>query len=101
MDQANKTETMVTDQLTTQPGQIAEIAKRHPEVVRARLEVTGAKGQDVMTLVCETASSNAALIDAVAQSLSTVTKLHGTVRLVAPGELPNDGKVIADLRSYA
>ena len=25
MDQANKTETMVTDQLTTQPGQIAEI----------------------------------------------------------------------------
>jgi phenylacetate-CoA ligase len=82
------------------PGQIAEIAKRHPEVTRARLEVTGEKGQDAMTLVCETAASDAALADAVAQSLSSVTKLRGTVKLVGVGDLPNDGKVIADLRSY-
>jgi phenylacetate-CoA ligase len=27
-----------------------------------------------------------------------VTKLRGEVRLVAPGTLPNDGKVIADDR---
>jgi len=28
------------------------------------------------------------------------TKLRGEVELVAPGSLPNDGKVIEDLRKY-
>ena len=35
---------------------------------------------------------------AVAATLQAVTKLKGEVRLVAPGSLPNDGKVIADER---
>jgi len=34
----------------------------------------------------------------VTATLRTVTKLGGTVELVAPGSLPNDGKVIADQR---
>ena len=38
------------------------------------------------------------LFDAVADTLQAVTKLKGGVRLVAPGSLPNDGKVIADER---
>ncbi len=79
------------------PAQVAEVARRHAEIARARLEVTGAKGQDSMTLVCEAAGSPEGLAEAVAASLSAVTKLRGAVRLVAPGELPNDGKVIADL----
>jgi phenylacetate-CoA ligase len=29
-----------------------------------------------------------------------VTKLRGQVQVVAPGSLPNDGKVIEDARSY-
>jgi phenylacetate-CoA ligase len=29
-----------------------------------------------------------------------VTKLRGEVALVAPGTLPNDGKVIEDVRRY-
>jgi len=29
-----------------------------------------------------------------------VTKLRAEVELVAPGSLPNDGKVIEDARSY-
>ena len=29
-----------------------------------------------------------------------VTKLRGEVEMVAPGSLPNDGKVIEDARSY-
>ena len=32
-------------------------------------------------------------------SLHAVTKLRGGVKLVPPGSLPNDGKVIADERS--
>jgi phenylacetate-CoA ligase len=31
--------------------------------------------------------------------LQEVTKLKGAVELVAPGSLPNDGKIIADERS--
>ena len=36
--------------------------------------------------------------EAVAATLQSVTKLRGKVELVAPGSLPNDGKVIADER---
>lgn len=82
------------------PSQVAEVSKRHPEIARARLEVTGEKGQDSMTLLCEVAGSPDGLAAAVTESLTAVTKLRGSVKLVAAGELPNDGKVIADLRSY-
>ena len=82
------------------PAQVAEVHRRHPEIARPRLAVSGAKGLGSMTLVCAVAGSPEGLAEAVAESLSAVTKLRGAVRLVAPGELPNDGKVIADLRSY-
>ena len=81
------------------PGQIAEIAKRHPEIGRVRLSVTREAEQDVMTLAAECAARPSGLEDAVAASLQSVTKLKGRVRLVAPGTLPNDGKIIADERS--
>lgn len=83
------------------PGQIAEVAKRHPELGRVRLSVTRQAEQDVMTLAaeCAPAAQASALADAVAASLQSVTKLKGRVDLVAPGSLPNDGKIIADERS--
>jgi phenylacetate-CoA ligase len=80
------------------PKQIAEIASRHPELVRLRLVVGRAAEQDTMTLVAECAAPAAALESAVAASLQSVTKLKGAVKFVAPGALPNDGKVIADER---
>jgi phenylacetate-CoA ligase len=81
------------------PGQIAEVAKRHPELGRVRLSVTREAEQDVMTLAAECAARPGGLEDAVAASLQAVTKLKGRVQLVAPGTLPNDGKIIADERS--
>jgi len=81
------------------PGQIAEVAKRHPELARVRLSVTRAAEQDVMTLAAECAMHDDALADRVAATLHSVTKLKGRVTLVAPGTLPNDGKIIADERS--
>ena len=51
-----------------------------------------------MTLVAECASPAASLETGVAATLAAVTKLKGAVKFVAPGELPNDGKVIADER---
>ncbi len=82
------------------PGQIADVIKRHPEVSKARLVVTGRTGNDVMTLHAEVAGGGDALVAALKQSIQTVTKLRGEVTLVAPGSLANDGKVIEDARSY-
>ena len=80
------------------PKQVAEIGRRHPELSRLRLVVGRAAEQDTMTLLAEAASSDAALAEAVAATLQSVTKIKGVVNLVSPGSLPNDGKVIADER---
>jgi phenylacetate-CoA ligase len=80
------------------PEQIAELAKRHPELLRVRLSVTREGEQDAMTLSAECRNAGAGLGDAVAETLQAVTKLKGAVKLVPPGSLPNDGKVIADER---
>ena len=82
------------------PGQVAEVAKRHPEVLKARLVVEGEMANDRMTLHAECASAPEGLAAALATSLRDVTKLRGTVELAAPGSLPNDGKVIDDARSH-
>src|SRR6478752_5198898 len=80
------------------PKQIAELAARHPGVKRLRLVVGREGEQDTMTLLAESPASDAALERAIAASLQSVTKLKGAVKLVAPGSLPNDGKIIADER---
>jgi phenylacetate-CoA ligase len=54
-----------------------------------------------MTLKCEAQAPAEGLAAAVVASIRDVTKLRGEVELVAPGSLPNDGKVIEDLRKYA
>jgi phenylacetate-CoA ligase len=80
------------------PAQVAEIGKRHPGLGRLRLVVTRAGEQDAMTLMAECAAPAAPLQEALVATLRAVTKLGGEVKLVAPGSLPNDGKVIADER---
>ena len=83
------------------PGQVSEITKRFPEVVRARLVVTGQMANDAMTLRVETACSGPdGLVAKIGEAIREVTKLRGEVELVLPGSLPNDGKVIEDARSY-
>jgi len=80
------------------PAQVAEVAKRHPELKRVRLVVMRENEQDAMVLRAECTSAAEDLADAVAATLQTATKLRGRVEIVAPGSLPNDGKVIADER---
>ncbi|MGJ7545478.1 phenylacetate--CoA ligase family protein [Variovorax sp. LT1R16] len=80
------------------PGQVASVLKRFPDVLRARLVVEGEMADDRMTLKVEAASSEAAA--QIAEAMRDVTKLRCTVDVVAPGTLPNDGKVIEDARSY-
>ncbi len=80
------------------PGQVAEVLRRHPEVLRARLVVEGEMANDRMTLRAECAGAPEGLAERLAQSLRDVTKLRGEVALLAPGSLPNDGRVIEDAR---
>ena len=73
--------------------------KRHGEIARARLVVTRQGDGDAMTLQCEVAGQDAGLAATIAASLQDACKLKGAVELLAPGSLPNDGKVIDDQRS--
>jgi phenylacetate-CoA ligase len=82
------------------PSQVADIARRHAEIGRARLVVEGEMANDRMTLRVEVAGTPEGLAQRVAQSIRDVTKLRGDVELCAPGTLPNDGKVIEDARRY-
>lgn len=82
------------------PEQIAALQKRHGDLGRVRLVVTRQGEQDAMTLKAESADQSPAMQTAIAETLQALTKLKGEVELVAPGSLPNDGKVIADERTY-
>jgi phenylacetate-CoA ligase len=92
-DQAAKVKGMFV-----RPAQVAQLGEHHPELGRLRLVVARAGEQDLMTLMAECAAPSAALQQAVVATMRAVTKLGGEVKLVAPGSLPNDGKVIADER---
>ena len=81
-------------------SQIAAVAKRFPEIIKARLVVSGEMAQDQMLFSVETSSSEESLQARIAEAVRDLTKLRGEVQLVAPGSLPNDGKVIEDARSY-
>ncbi|HXW20891.1 MAG TPA: phenylacetate--CoA ligase family protein, partial [Roseiarcus sp.] len=80
------------------PSQVAEIARRHGELGALRLIVNRDGEQDRMILRAETAAPSAGLAEAVGATLQAITKMRGHVELVAPGALPNDGKVISDER---
>ena len=82
------------------PKQVDEIVKRHREILRARLVVSGEPGSDQMTLKVEVRERPAGLAQAIVATIRDVTKLRGEVELVDAGSLPNDGKVIEDLRKY-
>ncbi len=81
------------------PPQVAEIVRRHPEIRRARLVVSGERADDRMTLTIELdGATPEGLPERIADTIREVTKLRGTVVVHAPGTLPNDGKVIEDAR---
>jgi phenylacetate-CoA ligase len=84
------------------PSQIAEVIKRHPQILKARLVISGEMANDVMTLHCEVADPTvmSASSATIAETIREVTKLRGEVKLVTQGSLPNDGKVIEDARKY-
>jgi Coenzyme F390 synthetase len=81
--------------LFVHPHQVAEVLRRHG-LARGRLVVENEQGEDRMTLRIECAGTPPPGLDA---TLRDVLKLRGEVRCVEA--LPNDGKVIEDLRKYS
>ncbi|MHA1523434.1 MAG: phenylacetate--CoA ligase family protein [Alphaproteobacteria bacterium] len=92
-DQATKVKGMFV-----RPEQLAELGKRHREIGRLRLTITRQNQNETMTLSAECTAPTDELGSALEASLRDLTKLRGTIVLVAPGSLPNDGLVIADER---
>ena len=82
-------------------SQVADIMRKFPSLSgKARLVVTGAMANDHLTLHVEGDSINDELITQLGGAVRDVTKLRADINVVAPGALPNDGKVIEDARSY-
>jgi len=88
--------------LFVHPQQVAEALKRHG-LGKARLIVENEAGEDRMTLSVESSNGGDAksLVTAIASTVKELTKLRSDVKLVEAGTLPNDGKVIEDLRKYS
>ena len=82
------------------PEQIDRLVKRHPEIARARLVIEWIDESDQIRLLYESASADESLKTALTDSIRQICKLRGEVELVEPGSLPNDGKVIDDIRQY-
>ena len=86
--------------LFVHPAQVADIARRHPAIARARLVIDQPDGNDRMTLHVEVTPGTALQSDAVVATIRELTKLRGELVVHRPGELANDGKVIDDTRKY-
>ncbi len=85
--------------------QIEKVRQASPNIVKMRLSVTQVNYNDQMHLQCELASTNnsetelADIIENISATLKKVTKLTGSIEIVALGTLVDDGKVIDDLRT--
>ncbi|MGX0877759.1 phenylacetate-CoA ligase [Roseovarius sp. MBR-154] len=79
------------------PEQVAALVARHDTISRARVIASREGEADVMTVRIEATGGEA---DQYAGAVREVLKLKGRIEVVPPGSLPNDGKVIEDLRSY-
>ena len=82
------------------PGQVDQVVKRFPALLKARLVVSGEMANDQMLLQVETTEPSDGLKTQVEQAVRDITKLRADVQWATPGSLPNDGKVIEDARSY-
>jgi len=84
------------------PSQVHEITRRHPGLGKARLVVSGKIADEVMTLHCETDDPSVmAQAAQIVASIRDITKLRGEVQFAPRGSLPNDGKIIDDVRDYS
>ena len=81
------------------PIQVDRVVKEMG-AVRGRLEVMRDGSNDKMLLKLEHAAPETGFVEEAGQSVQRHLKLKGGVEVLAPGSLPNDGKVIDDQRDF-
>ncbi len=81
------------------PGQVREIAKRHPEITRLRLLIGRERDRDTADLQVAARPGQPVAADAVADTARSVLRVRAAVRLVAEDRIPDDGKYIDDTRA--
>jgi phenylacetate-CoA ligase len=86
---------------TLLPSQVIDIGARHAAVQRLRLVLRSENAREALVLRAEATPQDSALANALGASLRDVTGLEGAVEIVAPGDLPDDGKLIVDERALA
>lgn len=79
------------------PEQVAHLVAKHAEIKKARVVATRVGEMDAMTVQIEAEGGDKGAFEA---SVAAMLKLKGQVEILAPGSLPNDGKVIDDQRVY-
>jgi len=89
-DQATKVKGMFI-----RPEQVATLVARHPEIDRARVEISHDGQGDQIKVSLET---DAADPSSYQSSIAELLKLRADIELVAKGALPRDGIVVSDLR---
>lgn len=94
-DQRTKVRGMFVD-----PLQVDRVLKAHPQIFRMRLVVGEEGGLDTSTLRCETSQGDDAMAARLEAAFQAECKVRAKIEFVAPGGLPNDGKVIDDIRQY-
>lgn len=85
------------------PSQLEKLRLTFPNIAKVRLSVNQINLNDQMHLQCELTENKDTppveqTIERIQKSLKDITKLNGTVEILPLGKLPNDGKVIDDLR---
>jgi phenylacetate-CoA ligase len=85
--------------LFVHPHQVAELMQRFAAIERARFVVDTYEGGDRMRVLCAVAApDSAALRGEIDAAVREIMRVRGEVEFVARERLPNDGKVIEDLR---
>ena len=94
-DQRTKIRGMFVD-----PVQINRLLKLNPRIMKMRLVVSEEEGLDTSTLFGETADGDEGLAKELAAAFQRECKLRTNIQFAELGSLPNDGKIIDDLRKY-
>jgi len=89
------------DDRTLLPSQVIDIGARHAAVQRLRLVLRSENAREALLLRAEASRDNVGLARELGASLKDVTGFEGDVEIVAPGALPDDGKLIVDERALA
>lgn len=82
------------------PGQVTKSMAGLSEITKYRLVVTRTNDRDSLTLKAEAAAAPEGLAEKITARLREGVRLGCAVEFVAPGTLPDDGKVLEDLRKW-